>query len=376
MIGNSDNSHDFFLDFLVPFHSRQDRVMMLNFTLNLNNYSGDTADEENIGFVYRGLLYNDQLILGFNTFLDTRQTIYNNRFYRVGIGLEAMSQWLDFRANYYHPTSDEARTPALDRFSSGGPTGTLVTLGFEEPLKGWDAELGALVPLLSNYLETRVIFGLYGYYSSFVDDIYGRKARIELRPNNLLTFNAEFNDDDISSSTYLGGYLTIPIPFSGKASDIFNLDNSFGQGSRDLKARMYDKTERDRHVKILSGPIGPTVPYGEISPGTTTTTVPATTTTTTVPATTTTTTVPATTTTTTVPATTTTTTVPPTTTSTTTTSTSTTSTTSTTVPFFESCEIPCEGGANSAKECYNKPKNVCQKCKDDPLATDPPNYCN
>ncbi|MFC1826792.1 inverse autotransporter beta domain-containing protein, partial [Thermodesulfobacteriota bacterium] len=311
MIGNSDNSHDFFLDFLVPFDRRQDRVMMLNFSLNLNNYSGDTADEENIGFVYRGLLYNDQLILGFNTFLDTRQTIYNNRFYQVGIGLEAMSQWFDFRANYYHPTSDAVRTTALDRFSPGGPTGTLVTLGFEEPLKGWDAELGVLVPLLSNYLETRVIFGLYGYNSSFVDDIYGEKVRIELRPNDFLTFNAEFNDDDVSSSTYLGGYLTIPIPFSGKASDIFNLDYSFGQGSRDLKARMYDKIERDRHVKILSGPIGPTVPYGEIPQGTTTTTVPPATTTTTVPPATTTTTVPPATTTTTVPPATTTTTVPP-----------------------------------------------------------------
>src|SRR5210317_1526675 len=136
-IGNSGNPDDFYLDFLVPFHSQQDSAMMLNFTMSVSNYFGDSADEGNIGFVYRDLLYNDKLMLGFNAFFDTRRTILDNRFNQVGVGLEAFSHWFDFRANYYHPISDAAREPQFDKFYSGGPTGILVTLGFEEPLKGW-----------------------------------------------------------------------------------------------------------------------------------------------------------------------------------------------------------------------------------------------
>jgi len=43
------------------------------------------------------------------------------------------------------------------------PPGTLVALGFEEPLQRWDAEVGVLLPVLSNYLGTKVIAGLYSF---------------------------------------------------------------------------------------------------------------------------------------------------------------------------------------------------------------------
>ena len=366
--------------------------MMLDFTMSVSNYSGDSADEGNIGFVYRDLLYNDKLMLGFNAFFDTRRTILDNRFNQVGLGVEAFSHWFDFRANYYHPLTDAAREPQFDTFYPGGPTGTLVTLGFEEPLQGWDAEVGALLPIISNYLETRVFAGLYSFYPSYLDRIYGNEFKVEIRPNDFITLKAEFHDDNISSSTYLGGYLTIPIPFSDNARDIFNLDYSLGQGARDLRARMLDKTERDSHIRTLAGPIGPTVPLGDF-PGTTTTTttLPPTTTTTTTSTTITTqppTTTTSTTTTTLPPTTTTTTTLPPTTTTTsttttttqpTTTTTSTTTTTNTTttttLPAF--CSDPCTVGGKKPKECYKAFGGVyedgnCTKCKKSPAT---PPYC-
>jgi hypothetical protein len=319
--------------------------MMLDFTMSVSNYSGDSANEGNIGFVYRDLLYNDKLMLGFNAFFDTRRTILDNRFNQVGLGVEAFSHWFDFRANYYHPLTDAAREPKFDLFYPGGPSGTLVTLGFEEPLQGWDAEVGALLPVLSNYLETKVIAGLYSFYPSYHDRIYGNEVRVELRLNDFITLTAEFYDDNISSSTYLGGYLTIPIPFYDNASDIFNPDYSFGKGVRDFKARMLDKTERDRHIRTLAGPIGPTVPVGEV-PGITTTTLPTPTTATT--------------------STTTTKIQPPTT---------TTSTTTTTLPAF--CLDPCAFGGKKTKECYKAFGGVyedgnCTKCKKNPAT---PPYC-
>ena len=353
-IGNSGNPDNFYLDFLIPFHSRQDSLMMLNFTMSVSNYSGDSADEGNIGFVYRDFLYNDKLMLGFNAFFDTRRTTLDNRFNQVGVGLEAFSHWFDFRANYYHPISDASREPQFDTFYPGGPTGTLVTLGFEEPLQGWDAEVGALLPIISNYLETRVFAGLYSFYPSYLDRIYGNEFKVEIRPNDFITLKAEFHDDNISSSTYLGGYLTIPIPFSDNARDIFNLDYSLGQGARDLRARMLDKTERDRYIQTLAGPIGPTVPLGDLSGTTmTTTTLPPTTTTTTTS--------------------TTTTTQPTTTTTSTTTTTNT--TTTTTLPAF--CSDPCTVGGKKPKECYKAFGGVyedgnCTKCKKSPAT---PPYC-
>jgi hypothetical protein len=410
-IGNSGNPDDFYLDFLIPFHSWQESIMMLNFTMSVSNFLGDSADEGNIGFVYRDLLYNDNLMLGFNAFFDTRRTILDNRFNQVGLGVEAFSHWLDFRANYYHPISDAAREPEFDKIYSGGPTGTLVTLGFEEPLNGWDAEIGVLVPVLSNYLETRLIAGLHSYYPSYHDRVYGNELKVELRPNDFITLKAEFYDNNVSSSTYLGGYLTIPIPFSDNASDIFNLDLRLGRGARDLRARMLDKTERDRHIKTLSGPIGPTVPLGDIpgiegSTTTTSTTTTSTTITTNQPTTTTTstttTTLPPTTTTTSTTTTTnqptttttstTTTTLPPTTTTTSTTTTTnqptttttstttttnqptttTTSTTTTTLP--PKCDTSC--GGKKGKDCYSFKngtwKKPCVLCVD---ATAAPPYC-
>ena len=162
-IGNSGNPDDFYLNFLIPFHSRQDSLMMLDFTMSVSNYSGDSANEGNIGFVYRNLLYNDKLMLEFNAFFDTRRTILDNRFNQVGLGVEAFFHWFDFRANYYHPLTDAAREPKFDLFYPGSPPGTLVALGFEEPLQRWDAEVGVLLPVLSNYLGTKVIAGLYSF---------------------------------------------------------------------------------------------------------------------------------------------------------------------------------------------------------------------
>ena len=102
-VGNKGNSHNFFIDLLVPFQNWDKNILMFNLTLNYSNHSGDTANEGNIGLIYRDLLYNDQLILGFNAFYDTRRTINDNRFNQIGFGIETFSQWVDFRANYYHP---------------------------------------------------------------------------------------------------------------------------------------------------------------------------------------------------------------------------------------------------------------------------------
>jgi hypothetical protein len=43
-----------------------------------------------------------QLIVGANTFHDSRWSAHNNRFEQVGAGFELLSSWIDARFTYYY----------------------------------------------------------------------------------------------------------------------------------------------------------------------------------------------------------------------------------------------------------------------------------
>jgi hypothetical protein len=251
MVGDNDTQTDYFIDVFLPFWGNEKALVFFN-----PNYRFDDEDENewNIGIGTRLLFMDDALIFGGNAYFDTMETDYDNRYQQWGVGLEALSKWVDLRANYYHPYGDtKERVVDLDKYSFAS-TSILVNKGWEEALEGYDAEIGFLVPLISDYVETRVYGGIYSYDPEVTDDIDGTRFRVEVRPVPLLNLTVEWNDDDIRSTTWFGGYLEIPFSFE----ELFSGSNpfkgigdalAFGKGARSVRERMTDKVMRDRHIQ-------------------------------------------------------------------------------------------------------------------------------
>lgn len=161
MAGEGGNGADLFLDIILPFAGNQNRLFFLNPNLRLGS---SDENEENIGIGYRALL-NERLIFGLNAYYDTMRSGENNRYNQWGAGVEILSKWLDVRANYYKPFGDtKNRVPGLDEYSFGS-SALLSVRGFEEALEGYDAEIGFLIPAVSDFMETRVYVGGYRYDS-------------------------------------------------------------------------------------------------------------------------------------------------------------------------------------------------------------------
>ncbi len=95
-------------------------------------FDGDGSYSGGVG--YRKALFDNQLILGVNTFLDYTDSHDHSR---VGGGAEVLSPYGEFRWNIYEPLSNAKRV---------GSSGTVGI--FEEAVAGYDIELGFPAPYL------------------------------------------------------------------------------------------------------------------------------------------------------------------------------------------------------------------------------------
>jgi hypothetical protein len=260
--GRSDRSL-YYSDFLIPTLGTKETLLFVNPKLVWDNHN---TNEQNIGIGLRNILFDDSLILGANLYYDTQKSQYRNRFNQLGFGLEALSKWIDLRANFYFPQSSkkEIDQDISYKFASKSLKKLTVTT-YEEPLRGIDYEAGILLPYISDYVETRAFIGGYNYSSKIGPDINGIKARLEIKPSPLLTFDLEVTDDNTSSvKTYVGGYVTLPFSlgnlFSGKNPfEGWQEVSSFGKGPRPLRKRMTDMVIRDIDVLLNAVKTDPVV---------------------------------------------------------------------------------------------------------------------
>ena len=253
MAGDGDNETDFTFEFFIPMWGDNESLVFFNPHFRLDDKD---SKELNVGLGYRRLLFNDRLILGANVYYDTMRSRYDFGYEQVGFGLEALSKWLDMRFNYYQPINDRKnRMDELDKYRFGS-TALLVSYGYEEALKGFDAEVGVLVPFISNYVETRAYVGGYWYDSEVRQDIEGRRYRLEVRPCRLINLQIEVKNDYLrGSDTYIGGYFDIPFSMAdlfccGNPFKSFKSYLNFFKGSRTVRQRMTEKVVRDRHIVV------------------------------------------------------------------------------------------------------------------------------
>ncbi len=236
----------FYTDYLTPLYGNEKSLVFLNLKAMVSNVH---TDEENLGFGYRRLL-DEKWILGANLFYDTRYSENSFRYYQLGCGLEALSKWIDFRANYYHPISGEKHIEGED-FYKFGERSLLKYENYEEALRGFDAEIGFLVPKISDFIETRIYGGGYWYNSKLGQDVKGTKAGIEIRPLPALMLNVEIKNDDVfGNDTFVKACVMLPFEigniFKGKSPFAGWKDSlKIGKEVRKLKERMTDMVVRD-----------------------------------------------------------------------------------------------------------------------------------
>lgn len=161
-----------------PFWLNEDSVLAANGRLMIT----DTQQiGGNVGAFLRYLDPTMERIFGVNGYWDIDQSVYDNHYQQVGLGIETLGQWWDFRANGYFVTNDDKNF--IGAFGIGNDltywqhrVGFLGVGQYENAISGGDWEFG--VPLTPVTPWLRGYAGMY-YYDAKANTPIGFRGRIE-----------------------------------------------------------------------------------------------------------------------------------------------------------------------------------------------------
>ncbi len=136
----------------------------------------DNNKEGNFALGYRSMIGGGWILGAFGSF-DVRGTENKNTFYQGTLGLEALTEDLDLRANLYIPEGGKQAAPVVGAAVFSGAT-VSVRPGFERALWGFDAEVGYRLPF---DIETRVYVGGFYFDAKDAKTVAGPRARFETR---------------------------------------------------------------------------------------------------------------------------------------------------------------------------------------------------
>jgi hypothetical protein len=237
-------------DLFIPMAQSADTLLFASLRLRMDD---NDSNEGNYGLGVRHMLDSGWNIGGYGYF-DRRRTEFDNHFNQVTLGVEALSQDWDLRANYYAPVG--RRTHLVDALSTAEVSGTTVVFrgGEERSLGGFDAEIGWRVPLFDANADRQ--FRLYGGGYRFTEDsvptIQGPRARAELTFDSVpylwegsrFSIGAEWqHDDPRGSQGFLTARLRIPLQVYGKPASRLT----------PMERRMADPVVRDIDVVSQAG---------------------------------------------------------------------------------------------------------------------------
>lgn len=226
-------------------------------------------------------LLTEGIFVGGNVFLDYAQTEFENDFWQLGVGLEAGTRYIEARANYYIPLSDdqvisrrtETETTTSRKTTTKTSTGAPSVVGgqivqnvnrqsttrttttttrrtfelFEEPLEGWDLELALLVPGIDRYCDVKLIGGYYSFEGdrSHVD-IRGWRAGVEIRPVPAVVLHATwYESEHLYKDDWIAG-VRLEIPLGE------GLKEAFTPRRRHLAERLFEPVHR-KNSSITTG---------------------------------------------------------------------------------------------------------------------------
>ncbi|RJP56093.1 MAG: hypothetical protein C4541_13010 [Candidatus Auribacter fodinae] len=216
-------------------------------------HSKHGAQEYNFGLGLRQL-FADAFILGFNVYYDKRKSPTHHYHYQRGYGIEFLSQYIDARFNYYDPVNKPRRLGSSSGYHLGseGIVRWERSL-FEEPLEGFDFEVGCPLPI--RQFRTRIFAGASFYDAKLSRDKSFFNLRSETHLTNWLIVDCSMkvpdnhhtlNDDD---NIYFAAGFRVEIPF--ELGDLLKGNNPFRRKDRgSLRNRMFERVVRDLDIQV------------------------------------------------------------------------------------------------------------------------------
>lgn len=219
-------------------------------------FDDNASSEGNFGIGLRHQI-NDQWALGSYAFYDRRHTKANNNFDQVTLGVEALSENLEFRINGYIPESGEKTVSAGTTTTTPSATGgnlqfiTSTTGGVvERALPGLDIEAGYQFDIPGNW-DFWAYGGGFHFDANGYDNVTGPRGRVEMSYNNVpylgdgsrFTLGFESQTDNVRGDQSWG-IARIRIPFN------YNGAKDTSQPSA-LDKRMTTRIVRD--IDIVAG---------------------------------------------------------------------------------------------------------------------------
>jgi len=197
VVGNDlDNAY---VDYLQLYERESNILSFLNFRASTDIKFEDLTGD--IGLVYR-LFNNDGSIEGINFFYDITDTEEGSLFHQLGFGLEGLELNigipLDARFNYYLPLNNKESIEETATFKK-----------YEVSLRGYDLEIGTLLPLFLDSMQQRLYVGIYSF-SGDGKDTDGHKVRLEVFSNNGFIFDLGVRHDSLDGNQWLVG-IVIPL---------------------------------------------------------------------------------------------------------------------------------------------------------------------
>jgi Inverse autotransporter, beta-domain len=251
------------------------------------SFDDDQQEVQSHGLVFRYRIPDRDIILGTNIYYDAVESVHGNQYHQLGLGLEVLTRWVDFRANYYLPDQKHERvdrqfdivgqisqqTKVQERFIAGqggviipsfsvrnvisGSFARREFTRFESPLEGLDTELGFLIPGINRFAEVRLFGGYYHYLNPYGRDFDGITARLEARIRKGLIADVEYSEDKALTGGHWTGGIRMSVPFN--LGNIFAGKNpfegaseAFGSPSQDFSDRMTDMVIRSHRVKTTT----------------------------------------------------------------------------------------------------------------------------
>ena len=194
----------------------------------LNLISQDSKTTINLGIGKRKLFDNDIYMLGTNFFIDYQ---FDEAHLRSGLGFEAISNSLDFIANYYN---------AISGFKNTGD-------GREKALDGYDLKFNYH---LSNKSNTDFFVQLFEWENpNSTYEEKGEKVGMTSSIGNLAFEIGYLNDNKDNDGVF--GSLKLVIPL-GEQRESANKDNeNTNKNSLSVRNKMYMPVKRENKIKLV-----------------------------------------------------------------------------------------------------------------------------
>ncbi len=250
----SDRASGLYLDLTTGLWTTQERDALL-FLDSIYFWEDGGQFVSSTGLAFRKLLPGRQVILGANVYWDAISSERDHDYDQLGLGVEVLTRWVDFRFNYYLPEDSEFESGRGSRSASRAlPRGGGIVTGhrgsdlYEAVMEGFNTELGFLIPGLDRYAEVRLFGGYYHYENPFGGDYSGFKARLEARLLPGVIADLEYWDDSALAGGHWVAGVRVSVPFS--IFNLIKLRNPFEGAGRYFTPRPRELEERLGEIVI------------------------------------------------------------------------------------------------------------------------------